>query len=196
MLSDQAQLNFLIGLCCEVSRKGTRCQCSSMRTCANEGDGALGGGNRGEGATALGVPVHLSHDDLADLHSSRVQGLHNQARRPNSPVAVRVREDSCITRPWDRAGYLPKSGGPLTTAVLGSWLCCTCTESRKAAACSCAACPMDESMTKTIKSGATAPATARISSNSASLCLCRPLVSTMIRSRPSALNLSQGTGAV
>mmetsp|Transcript_11955 Transcript_11955/g.35796 ORF Transcript_11955/g.35796 Transcript_11955/m.35796 type:complete len:292 (+) Transcript_11955:454-1329(+) len=75
-------------------------------------------------------------------------------------------------------------------SILVMMTCPTWTEDRNAAAWSWAAWPMEESMTKMTRSGATASATARISSNSASLCLCRPDVSTMIRSRRSSLNLS------
>ena len=58
----------------------------------------------------------------------------------------------------------------------------TSTVSLKALAWSKAACPILPSITKMTKSGCTLLETCRISSNSASSCLCRPLVSTMIRS--------------
>mmetsp|Transcript_56553 Transcript_56553/g.129887 ORF Transcript_56553/g.129887 Transcript_56553/m.129887 type:complete len:216 (+) Transcript_56553:743-1390(+) len=50
----------------------------------------------------------------------------------------------------------------------------------KALAWSCAAWPMDESITKTHSSGVTALATCSISSKSAASCACRPDVSTMM----------------
>ena len=55
---------------------------------------------------------------------------------------------------------------------------------------STAAWPMELSMTNTISSGWTASTMACISSNRLCSCLCRPLVSTMIRSMPSFLNFS------
>mmetsp|Transcript_12342 Transcript_12342/g.39116 ORF Transcript_12342/g.39116 Transcript_12342/m.39116 type:complete len:220 (-) Transcript_12342:1123-1782(-) len=58
----------------------------------------------------------------------------------------------------------------------------TSTVWRKALAWSCAAWPIDESITKIVWSGLTTSETARISSNSAVSCLCLPEVSTMIMS--------------
>lgn len=66
----------------------------------------------------------------------------------------------------------------------------TSTASLKALAWSCAAWPMLPSITKMMRLGLTAAATCLSSSNSAASCLCRPLVSTMIRSRPSSLKRS------
>mmetsp|Transcript_1904 Transcript_1904/g.5329 ORF Transcript_1904/g.5329 Transcript_1904/m.5329 type:complete len:216 (-) Transcript_1904:643-1290(-) len=56
----------------------------------------------------------------------------------------------------------------------------TATFSLKARAWSCAACPMDESMTKTTSLGSVASAICSISSKRAPSCLCRPDVSTMM----------------
>mmetsp|Transcript_47764 Transcript_47764/g.94561 ORF Transcript_47764/g.94561 Transcript_47764/m.94561 type:complete len:206 (-) Transcript_47764:245-862(-) len=64
----------------------------------------------------------------------------------------------------------------------------TFTHSLKALACSKQACPMCESMMKTISLGCTASATCCISSNKACSCLCLPDVSTMMRSYFSFLN--------
>mmetsp|Transcript_18677 Transcript_18677/g.62617 ORF Transcript_18677/g.62617 Transcript_18677/m.62617 type:complete len:214 (+) Transcript_18677:769-1410(+) len=56
----------------------------------------------------------------------------------------------------------------------------TATFSLKACAWSCAAWPMDESITKTTSSGSVAAAICSISSKSAPSCRCRPEVSTMM----------------
>lgn len=58
--------------------------------------------------------------------------------------------------------------------------------SLKAFAWSCAACPMDESITKTMSSGSVAAAICSISSKRAPSCRCRPDVSTMMISYPCA----------
>mmetsp|Transcript_18099 Transcript_18099/g.44911 ORF Transcript_18099/g.44911 Transcript_18099/m.44911 type:complete len:202 (+) Transcript_18099:1225-1830(+) len=72
----------------------------------------------------------------------------------------------------------------------------TSTVALNARAWSCAACPMLESMTKIVMSGCTDSATCLISSNSESSCLCRPDVSTMIRSFLSALKRSTPSAAI
>ena len=51
-------------------------------------------------------------------------------------------------------------------------------------------------MTKTTSSGSVSCATCSISSKSASSCMCRPLVSTMITSYPSSLNLLTPSAAI
>mmetsp|Transcript_11743 Transcript_11743/g.30651 ORF Transcript_11743/g.30651 Transcript_11743/m.30651 type:complete len:284 (+) Transcript_11743:223-1074(+) len=64
----------------------------------------------------------------------------------------------------------------------------TLTFSLKALAWSCAAWPIDESITNTMSSGSETAAICSISSKSAPSCLCRPDVSTMMISYPSSLN--------
>ena len=61
---------------------------------------------------------------------------------------------------------------------------------------SCAACPIDESITKTTSSGSAAVDTCSISSKSASSCMWRPDVSTMMISYPSSLNFDVPSPAI
>mmetsp|Transcript_9588 Transcript_9588/g.33417 ORF Transcript_9588/g.33417 Transcript_9588/m.33417 type:complete len:362 (-) Transcript_9588:717-1802(-) len=72
----------------------------------------------------------------------------------------------------------------------------TSTLSLNAAAWSCTACPMLASITNTVRSGSTASATCRISSNRSSCCLCLPLVSTIIRSLRSLRKRSTPSAAI
>ena len=70
------------------------------------------------------------------------------------------------------------------------------TFSEKALACASQAAPILASITKMAVSGLMAFDTANISSNSASSCLARPLVSTMMISKPSSLKYSTPSLAI
>mmetsp|Transcript_12725 Transcript_12725/g.31248 ORF Transcript_12725/g.31248 Transcript_12725/m.31248 type:complete len:370 (+) Transcript_12725:420-1529(+) len=72
----------------------------------------------------------------------------------------------------------------------------TLTASLKAAAWSCAACPMELSSTNTTSSGLTAALICCISSNRDASCLCRPDVSTIMISCPSFVNISTPSAAI
>lgn len=64
----------------------------SRRTGADEADGGLGGGDGGQRAAALGVPIHLRHDDLPHLRFAAVRSCRNKAdsvfqlRRPSEAI--------------------------------------------------------------------------------------------------------------